>query len=95
MGIRRLGTQHMRNLLRLVKRYYRASRGTLAQRGVDVPVPRRLVDTVLRHAGDARYSVRVRHGLHRARHHLSPLTHPTARIPPGHGPPTRAPNPPW
>lgn len=56
MGIRRLGTQRMRNLLRLVKRYYRTSRGTLAQRGIDVPVPRRLVDTVLRHADDACYT---------------------------------------
>lgn len=44
------------DLLQLVNGYYRASRGTLAQRGVDVPFPRRLVDTVLRHAGDARYT---------------------------------------
>lgn len=42
-------------LLQPVNGFYRASRGTFAQFGIDVPHPERIVDTVLRHAQDARY----------------------------------------
>ena len=41
--------------LLLVNGFYRASRGTFAQFGLPLPYPERVVDTVLRHAGDARY----------------------------------------
>ncbi|TDE95110.1 acyltransferase [Occultella glacieicola] len=42
-------------LLQPVNGFYRASRGTLAQFGIAVPHAERVVDTVLRHARDARY----------------------------------------
>ncbi|WP_147915584.1 acyltransferase [Ruania zhangjianzhongii] len=42
-------------LLQPVNGFYRASRGTFAQFGIAVPHPERIVDTVLRHAQDARY----------------------------------------
>ncbi|MDR7277762.1 acyltransferase [Catenuloplanes atrovinosus] len=42
-------------LLQLVNGFYRASRGTFAQWGLPVPYPERVVDTVLRHARDARF----------------------------------------
>jgi len=41
--------------LLLVNGFYRASRGTFAQFGLPLPYPERVVDTVLRHAEDARY----------------------------------------
>jgi len=43
------------DLLLLVNGFYRASRGTFAQFGLPLPHPERVVDTVLRHADDARY----------------------------------------
>lgn len=39
----------------LVNGFYRASRGTLAQFGIDPPHPERIVDTVLAHARDPRW----------------------------------------
>ncbi|GAB7044241.1 MULTISPECIES: acyltransferase [Catenuloplanes] len=42
-------------LLQIVNGFYRASRGTFAQWGLPVPYPERVVDTVLRHARDARF----------------------------------------
>lgn len=42
-------------LLQPVNGFYRASRGTFAQFGIAVAHPERIVDTVLRHAKDARY----------------------------------------
>ena len=43
------------DLLLVVNGYYRATRGTFAQFGVAVPHPERVIDTVLRHARDARH----------------------------------------
>ncbi|MDT0265697.1 acyltransferase [Streptomyces sp. DSM 44915] len=43
-------------LLQIVNGFYRASRGTFAQFGLPVPYPERVVDTVLAHARDARYT---------------------------------------
>ncbi len=43
------------DLLLVVNGYYRATRGTFAQFGVPVPHPERVIDSVLRHAGDARH----------------------------------------
>ncbi|MCE7000665.1 acyltransferase [Saccharothrix sp. S26] len=42
-------------LRQVVNGFYRASRGTFAQFGLPVPHPRRVVDTVLEHARDARF----------------------------------------
>ncbi|MYW70131.1 acyltransferase [Streptomyces sp. SID8379] len=42
--------------LLVVNGFYRASRGTYAQYGVTVPHPERVVDTVLRHAAEPRYT---------------------------------------
>lgn len=41
--------------MQAVNGFYRGSRGTWAQFGVGIPYPDALVDTVLRHAGDARF----------------------------------------
>lgn len=41
--------------LQVVNGFYRASRGTYAQFGLPLPFPERVVDTVLAHAGDARW----------------------------------------
>ncbi|MEV7144749.1 acyltransferase [Streptomyces tauricus] len=43
-------------LLLPVNGFYRASRGTFAQFGLPVPYPERVVDTVLEHARDVRYT---------------------------------------
>lgn len=43
------------DLLLVVNGYYRATRGTFAQFGVPVPHPERVIDSVLRHARDARH----------------------------------------
>ncbi|MFJ4620755.1 acyltransferase [Streptomyces sp. NPDC088812] len=42
-------------LLQVVNGFYRASRGSFAQFGIGVPHPERVIDTVLRHATDARF----------------------------------------
>ncbi|UCM87887.1 acyltransferase [Streptomyces marincola] len=42
-------------LLQPVNGYYRATRGSFAQFGLPVPHPERAIDTVLRHAADARH----------------------------------------
>jgi acetyltransferase-like isoleucine patch superfamily enzyme len=42
-------------LLPVVNGFYRASRGTFAQFGAPLPHPERVIDTVLRHAADARF----------------------------------------
>nr|WP_063731742.1 acyltransferase [Streptomyces sp. RTd22] len=47
-------------LMRVVNGFYRASRGTFAQFGLPVPYPERTIDSVLRHARDARYTRRDR-----------------------------------
>ncbi len=47
--------QHNGGLLQVVNGFYRASRGTLAQFGLPLPYPKRVVDTVLRHAADPAY----------------------------------------
>jgi acetyltransferase-like isoleucine patch superfamily enzyme len=47
-------------LLQPVNGFYRASRGTFAQFGIDVPDARAVVDTVLRHSDDARFFSRHR-----------------------------------
>lgn len=47
-------------LLQVVNGYYRATRGTFSQYGQPVPHARRVVDTVLAHARDARYFAPVR-----------------------------------
>lgn len=47
-------------LLQLVNGFYRASRGTFAQFGLPLPYPERVIDTVLQHARDDRFSARAR-----------------------------------
>jgi acetyltransferase-like isoleucine patch superfamily enzyme len=47
-------------LLQVVNGFYRASRGTLAQFGLPLPYPERVVDTVLRHAADPAFFSRER-----------------------------------
>ncbi|QWB27339.1 MULTISPECIES: DapH/DapD/GlmU-related protein [Streptomyces] len=47
-------------LMPVVNGFYRASRGTFAQYGLPVPYPEQTVDSVLRHARDARYTRRDR-----------------------------------
>ncbi|ADI12741.1 Acetyltransferase [Streptomyces bingchenggensis BCW-1] len=47
-------------LMRVVNGFYRATRGTFAQYGLPVPYPERTIDSVLRHARDARYTRRDR-----------------------------------
>ncbi|WP_432104166.1 acyltransferase [Streptomyces sp. bgisy091] len=42
-------------LLQVVNGFYRASRGSFAQFGIPLPQPERVIDTVLRHATDARF----------------------------------------
>ncbi|WP_306323884.1 MULTISPECIES: DapH/DapD/GlmU-related protein [unclassified Streptomyces] len=42
--------------LQVVNGFYRASRGTFAQFGLPLPYPERVVDTVLEHARDLRYT---------------------------------------
>lgn len=49
------GADDTGDLLLMVNGYYRATRGTFAQFGVAVPHPERVIDTVLRHARDARH----------------------------------------
>lgn len=43
-------------LLQIVNGFYRASRGTFAQFDLPVPYPERVIDTVLEHARDVRYT---------------------------------------
>ncbi len=47
-------------LMLAVNGFYRASRGTFAQFGLPVPYPERVIDTVLQHARDPRYTRRDR-----------------------------------
>jgi acetyltransferase-like isoleucine patch superfamily enzyme len=42
-------------LVQLVNGFYRVVRGTLAQSGLPLPYPERVIDTVLQHAGDDRF----------------------------------------
>ena len=46
--------------MQLVNGFYRASRGSYAQFGVPLAYPERVIDTVLRHARDARFFARDR-----------------------------------
>jgi acetyltransferase-like isoleucine patch superfamily enzyme len=46
--------------MQVVNGFYRATRGTYAQWGLSLPYPDRTIDTVLAHAGDARYFARHR-----------------------------------